>query len=214
MTEACTHAYNVDSICFFCGCAKPPEEFFLFIDTETTGFKKNGALVQEGQGRVCQVAMLLTDSIGKSISETSLLIRPDGWKIGEGARKVHGFTDEQCEKFGIAADTLCGLFMHMAARATLIIAHNEEFDRGMMDVEMAYHQARGFPPSPAQPPKWYCTMKTNTHITPGGKWPKLEEALQYYCGRGLGETAHNAMYDVQACRDIFFAARRKQQAAA
>lgn len=190
------------------------EEIFGFIDTETTGFKKQGNMVQEGQGRVCQIAFLLTDSTGKSLAEVSTLIKPDGWKIGEGAQKVHGFTDEQCEKYGLHAKSVFALFARLASMATLLVAHNEEFDRNMMNVEQAYYNetVKDEKYISVDNP-WFCTMKTNTHIT-GGKWPKLEEALQHFCGRSLGDTAHDAMYDVKACRDIFFAMRKQKEQAA
>lgn len=66
---------------------------------------------------------------------------------------------------------------------------------------------------------WLCTMKPNTEIvkapkkngSSGYKWPSLEEALQFYCKRSVGEFAHDAMYDVKACRDIFFAQAKRPE---
>lgn len=176
-----------------------PDHIFLAIDTETTGFSKNGPRKQDGQGRVCQVAMLLFDGRGRSIMEVSTLIKPDGWKIGEGAGKIHGFTDDQCERFGILQKSAVNLYRCMARKADLLIAHNSEFDQNMMEIEEHYCDDENH-----ALPSYFCTMKTNTHIA-GGKWPKLEATLQHYCKRGLGSMAHNAMYDVQACRDIFLA---------
>lgn len=116
-----------------------PEEVFLFIDTETTGFPKKGAqVIVPGQARVCQVAMLLTDHAGKPLAEFSSLIKPDGWKIDEGAAKVHGFTNEICEKHGMNFRAVLNLFCFMVSRATTIIAHNADFDKQMMDIELAY----------------------------------------------------------------------------
>lgn len=181
-------------------------ETFLFIDYETTGFKKRGAAVQDGQARACQVAMLMTDHKGRSLCEFSSLIKPDGWKIGQGARDVHGFTDDQCELYGLPFISALGLFINLAKKSDLIIAHNVDFDRDISNIEGEYyaHSIQEKWIAPATP--WHCTMKTNTHLT-GGKWPKLEEALQKLCGKTLGTFAHDAMYDVKACRDIFFANR-------
>lgn len=177
-----------------------PDDIILAIDTETTDFIKKGRRQQDGQGRVCQVALLLFDGRGKSIMEVSTLVKPDGWTIGEGAGKIHGFTDEQCERFGVGQKSMIGLYRCMAAKADVIIAHNSDFDQGMIEIEEDYSDEC---PNLSQKP-WFCTMKTNTHIT-GGKWPKLEEALKHFCDRELGEFAHDAMYDVKACRDIFLA---------
>ncbi len=186
------------------------DETFLFIDTETTGFKKSGPLIQEGQARVCQIAMLLTDSNGKSLAEFSALIKPDGWQIGEGAAKVHGFTNDLCEKYGINFKSAVAFYSRMVGMASQVIAHNSEFDRSMMEIEEEYSvnvaTDIGFRYTTSK--QWFCTMKTNTHIK-NGKWPKLTEALQHYCGRASTENAHDAMYDVRDCRDIFFAMREK-----
>lgn len=187
------------------------EEFFLFLDTETTGFSKNGNLIQPGQARVCQIAMLLTDGEGKSLNEFSSLIRPDGWVVGDGAKAVHGFSTEMCERFGINFKAMVSLYQRLASMATGIVAHNSEFDRKMMEIEEEYHT----PSYKKVITPWIDTMKPNTDIVKaphknggnGYKWPTLEETLVFYTGRSLGNTAHNAMYDVQACRDIFFAMR-------
>ena len=169
-----------------------PEDTFLFIDTETTGFKKSGNAIQGGQARVCQVAMLLTDCVGRSLMEVSTLVKPDiyGWEISEGAYKTHGFTKEQCEAFGIQQHEMMQLFLFMAGKCTKLIAHNAEFDHGMMLIELAHYGVE------TELREWFCTMKTNTHLT-GGKWPKLEEALMKLCQRELGEYAHDAMYYVK-----------------
>lgn len=197
------------------------EEFFLFIDTETTGFHKGGDLIQQGQARVCQLAMLLTDASGKSLHEFSSLIKPDNWTIGKGAQEAHGFTDHDCERFGISGKGATVLYQRIASISTLIIAHNIGFDRKLMEIEEAY---TGLPPL-TRP--WYCTQDASTPIVnlpptekmvaAGRNHAKtcgLEEALEFFCGRTLGETAHNAMYDVQACRDIFFAIRKRNEVAA
>ena len=180
---------------------------YLFIDTETTGFFKRGPHIQDDQGRVCQIAMLLTDCVGKSLMEFSALVKPDNWKIGAKAQEIHGFSDIMCEQFGISQRSMVAMYKCAARKASMIVAHNEEFDRNMMDIECAYY-AQAMIGSEVDEVKrqWFCTMKPNTHIT-GGKWPKLEEALQHFCKRSLGNTAHDAMYDVKACRDIFFAMR-------
>ena len=182
---------------------------YLFLDVETTGFKKSGALIQEGQARVCQIAMLLTDENGKHLTEFSSLIKPDGWTISDGAHKVHGFTDEYCEQYGIEFRQAVTIFLTLAQKSKLIVAHNSEFDKGMVDIEKAYayQGIEKYIDMNKEESSWHCTMKTNTHIT-GGKWPKLEEALIHYTGYGLADNAHDAMYDVKACKEIFFATRK------
>jgi DNA polymerase-3 subunit epsilon len=174
---------------------------FLFIDTETTGFKKGGSLIQQGQARVCQVAMILTDNNGRTMSEFCTLIKPDGWTISSGAMAVHGITDQDCIKFGIDQKKMVEIAKDYFSRSNQIVAHNEAFDKAMIEVEHAYYGDQ----SPIlHPNSWFCTMKSNIHIF-GGKWPKLDQALQHYCNKSLGNTAHDALADARACRDIFFA---------
>ena len=107
------------------------EETYLFIDTETTGFFKSGSLIQDGQARVCQIAMLLTDSNGKHLAEFSCLVKPDGWTISQGASDIHGFTDELCEQYGMPFKDMLAVYGHFVSRATRIVAHNSEFDKKM-----------------------------------------------------------------------------------
>lgn len=188
----------------------------IFLDCETTGFSKSGLPKQEGQARVCQIAMLLTDDQGNSLAEFSSLIKPDGWQIHEGAAAVHGFTDEKCEKYGVSARAAYNFYMRMVEISTKIVAHNSKFDSRMMEIEAAYCDM------PHTNKQWYCTMEASAlivNLPPTEKMlmagynkpkpPKLEEALQFLCGRGLGDTAHDAMYDVKACRDIYFELRKR-----
>ena len=188
----------------------------LFLDCETSGFPKPNAHKQEGQARVCQIAMLMTDDEGVSLAEFSCLIKPDGWQIHEKAAAVHGFTDEKCEQYGVSAIGAYTFFYQMSKKATKIIAHNSKFDSRMMEIEAAYCNM------PNNNRQWYCTMEasapivnipaTEKMLTYGftkPKPPKLEEALQFLCGRELGDTAHDAMYDVKACRDIYFELKKR-----
>lgn len=188
----------------------------IFLDCETTGFSKPGLARQQDQARVCQIAILMTDDDGNSLAEFSCLIKPDNWQIQEKAAAVHGFTNEKCEKYGVSARGAYTFFYTLSKVATKIIAHNVKFDSRMMEIEAAYCDM------PHTNKQWYCTMESSAPIVnipstakmiAAGfnkpKPPKLEEALQFFCGRGLGDTAHDAMYDVKACRDIYFELKKR-----
>lgn len=182
---------------------------YLFKDWETTGFKKSGPLVQDGQARGCQVAYLFTDENGNSLAEFAALIEPKGWTVGEGAQAVHGFTTEFCELYGVNIKAALGTYLSLAKRAKLVIAHNAEFDCNITEIECAY--AGVHPPATPR----YCTMLNAATPCglPGNKWPKLEEALQILCGKTI-DKAHDALYDVRACRDIFFELKNRGLVAA
>ncbi len=181
-------------------------EIFLGTDTETTGFKKKGLLIQDKQARVCQLALVLTNLDGEPLAKFSSLIKPDGWTISERATEVHGLTDEVCEEFGMDMKDVYKIWQHFMSKADMIVAHNAAFDRGMMEIESAYvHDIPSGVPT-IQP--WHCTMQENAHL-PGGK--SLKNCLQHYCNRDIGEGAHDALVDAEACLDIFFAMRGKNK---
>ncbi len=120
----------------------------LAVDTETTGFIKKGAKIQEGQARVCQLAMLQVDAKGNAITQFSCLIRPDGaWTVSEGAAAVHGFSTEKCQAEGLFLGDVLKIYSQMVKTSSVIIAHNVEFDRGMMEIEEA-HTVSIPPPRP------------------------------------------------------------------
>ena len=160
--------------------------------------------MQDGQGRVCQIAMILSDSKGNTLGEIASLVKPHDWQIQSGAQKVHGHTDKKCEDFGLIQAGMVSAFIHFINMATIVVAHNEEFDREMMNVELAYSDVvgKGDAVKRLQSP-WICTMKKNKHIA-NGRWPKLDATLKHYCNREI-MNAHDAMADTRACRDIFFA---------
>lgn len=176
------------------------EETFLFTDTETTGFKKNGPLVQDGQARICQIAAILTDATGHRLAELNVIIKPDGWEVGAGAAKVNGLSNELCEKYGMNAVPAFKLFRKLASLATYTVAHNKNFDRDMLFIEEAH----------AQPSleglgggDWLCTMEPNAGLV-GGK--SLKNCVRHYLNREPSN-AHDAMGDTIDCMEIFFAMR-------
>lgn len=172
-------------------------ETYLFTDTETTGFKKQGNLIQKDQARVCQSAMILTDFNGRKLGEFSSLIKPDGWVISAGAFKCNGIKMEDCYQHGISQSAFIHTWELFASRATHIVAHNEKFDREMMEIETAY--AGGANDNTT----WLCTMISNTHLH-GGK--SLKNCVRHYLGREPSK-AHDAMGDTIDCMEVFFAMR-------
>jgi DNA polymerase III subunit epsilon len=204
---------------------------YLGLDTETTGFKKKGALIQEGQARVCQLAMILADEEKKPIAKFSTFIKPDNWTISSGASKATGITDEMCESFGLKMGYAYQMYLMLASKCDAIIAHNSDFDKNMMEIEAAYYHldtpkitnlSDCIPDKP-----WHCTAKTTTNIIKipptekmlragfrNYKTPNLEEALQFFCNKSVGENAHDALVDAEACLEVFFASRNYQKQAA
>ena len=174
---------------------------YLFCDFETTGFKKSGPHIQDGQARACQLAMILCDHTGKSLAEVSLFIKPDNWQVSDYNINTCGITQEMCEAYGVHFAYAVGLFKQLAKKATHIIAHNANFDRGIFEIEEAYCAIAETREPKMPETSWYCTMETNRHLA-GGK--SLSNCVRHYLNREPTQ-AHNAMGDTIDCRNIFFA---------
>ena len=189
---------------------------FLFFDTETTGLPNRSVpLSDPSQPHITQLgAVLQINGEDKMILDT--LIKPDNWPvqpcgniIGKKAMELTGITPEMCEESGIPIADAVDLFMIMASIADFIVCHNTAFDLKLMQIEFA----RLNPDAPSKTvlcgrPS-LCTMKTSTPILKlpkkaggGYKWPKLEEAMQFFFGEGL-DGAHNALVDIQATQRLF-----------
>ncbi len=192
------------------------------IDTETTGLPNQRLNPKDPkQARVLQVALKLVTEEGRVISQFSTLIKPSGWTdIHPKAFDAHGITKEDCEHFGIDAFRAFTVFKHYADLADTFVAHNADFDRGMMKMEA---DALGLD-MPTKP--WHCTMKQATPIckVPPTEAMKrvgrthfknanLKEALKILCRKEL-IGAHDAMNDVNGCLDIFFEMKEREKDAA
>lgn len=194
----------------------------LFIDVETTGFKRSGLIV-EGQARVIQGALIMTDTMGKELASFSGLIYPDGpdnFDIQEGAFEAHGITNDECITSGLPQAYFVEMFIALSRMSNLVIAHNCKSDKAMMEVELAYYgdvrsHAKQSPTTP-----WYCTMENSRslcNIPPTDKMvargrthpknPKLGEAYEFFTKNSLSN-AHDAMADTRACKEIYFGIQR------
>lgn len=189
---------------------------FVFFDTETTGlcdFKQPAGW--EGQPRICQLGAIVTDSDGRVRAEMNLLIRPDGWVIPDAAAAIHGISQENAERYGLSIKGVLSIFDRLLKAAETVVAHNIRFDLFMLEIEshrsgVALHL----------PVRHACTMEDSTNVlklpptrkmTDRGmtkfKNPNLQEAYRHFFGCDF-EGAHDAMADVRACRDVFFALQR------
>ena len=177
-----------------------------FFDTETTGFVKKGALIQPGQSRCVQLAALLVDKDGNELGRIDSIIKPEGFTIPDQVAKIHGITTERALAEGRARMDVLKAFQCMIENSSLVVAHNFDFDRQIMEIEEAYSEGKfDWTGRPAM----YCTMKATTNICKipsargGYKWPKLMEAYKHFFGKEF-ENAHDAFADMIAMKDVFF----------
>ncbi|MGI9489132.1 MAG: 3'-5' exonuclease [Geminicoccaceae bacterium] len=181
---------------------------YLFFDTETTGmYNFKSTHDDPAQPHIVQLAACLVDKIGNVRGSMNMIVKPP-IPIPEGASAVHGITDEIAEHYGFELDEALDVFWKLEARAETLVAHNVNFDRKML--RSAFHRADMHNSFDAfSRAKTFCTMQATTPILKlpghrGYKWPRLEEAYSHFFDEPL-EGAHDAMIDVMACKDVFFA---------
>lgn len=188
---------------------------YIFMDAESTGFPSNSkAPRHEGQARICQYGVIVTDEYGKVMSEVACLVEPDGWSISEGAQEQHGYSDEDCQSFGWESRIALDYFLETTDEASTLVCHNLKFDWRMLEIEVEAHNL-----SLPEFTHKFCTMKLAKPIcglrtkTNALKNPSLQEAHKILCGAEF-EGGHNALVDARACMNIFFALQERKAIAA
>lgn len=185
----------------------------LVFDTETTTFPSaNLAPSHPAQARIVQLAWVLLDDTFKERSCFNSLIRiPSSVRIAEGARKAHGITEEDCEKYGAPVNDTLAIFLDRFANSSTFVAHNIKFDMQLVNIE---HELL-YGPLGYGPKDQFCTMEAMTPIcqlpfangkrsygNQKYKWPTLQEAHQHAFGQRF-EGAHDALADVRATARIY-----------
>jgi DNA polymerase-3 subunit epsilon len=184
----------------------------LFFDTETTGFIQDRLPVDHAsQPYIVQLAAQLCESNGNPLIGFSLII-DNGVDIPEKAAAVHGITTERAVQFGVSPTSALSLFAHLHQRADLIVAHNINFDKAVMETAMTRQQGKEM----RLKKPVFCTMNAATPIVnlpptermmASGfnkpKAPRLEECIKHFFDEEL-KGAHDAMVDVLACSRVYF----------
>lgn len=195
---------------------------FLFYDTETTGLPlRDEPLDHPAQPHLTQIAALLTDGSGGKLGLLDLLIRPDGWTIPEELQKLTGITMDRAETGGVGEDVAVAMFIAMWRRATVRVAHNEGFDAKILSIALRRYPREGNY-GDWESGNCACTQALSTpilNLPPTARMiaagydkpkpPKLEEAYRHFLGCEM-KGAHDALADVRACRDVFFAIRQME----
>lgn len=203
----------------------------IFYDTETSGLPDFKAPSEsEHQPHIVQLAAAMVDLDTREIIQSiDLIVRPDGWVIPDEVAKVHGITQDKALALGVPELTALQAFLHLLddRNSTALryrVAHNESFDARIIRIALKRYtdeeSADKFKSGEA-----YCTMRESTSVVKcpptaamraSGrhhyKNPRLEEAYKHFFGAEL-VGAHNAMVDVKACIDVYFALQDLKQAA-
>ena len=185
---------------------------FLCFDTETTGVT--------GKPHLVQLAFILSEDDGTLRGSANFIIKPEGYEIPNEAASIHGITTEIALRCGVPLSVAVSAFNNSALLCTggKLVAHNLAFDVRIM--RAAYE--RGGWPSRIDNLEPFCTMEAVKNEVrmpptpkmikagvPGFKSPKLSEAYQFIFNKPL-ENAHDALYDVNACKELYLWVQKKR----
>lgn len=186
----------------------------LFFDTETTGIPR-----EDFTPEIVQIAAIVQDTETRRIlHELSLIVTPTG-VIPDEVANLHGITTEFAREVGISQADAHGMFVELIERSEMIVAHNITFDMEMLEINWhgawikatereAFDTMRELTPIMKLPK----TGENHFHDSqnPEYKAPRLQEAYEYFFGKRF-DGAHDAMVDVRACRDVYFAMHDHRQ---
>ena len=187
---------------------------YLFFDTETTGLPKvssRPAAATDNWPRMVTVAWALFSNDGQALSSMQFHILPDGFTIPPAATAIHGITTEQAMQKGIALNSALHMFSGIAAEASILVAHNFNFDYNVLKSEML----RCGLPDGFSNKQFICTMKSTVKYCAipstgkGFKYPTLAE-LYYNLFKSQIPIAHSALADTLCCAKCFFELKRLQ----
>lgn len=185
----------------------------LFFDVETTGLPPRSAKPHDCEKfdgcRVVSIAWVLRDT-DTVFSQRYAVV--DTGSYGEdgsvGAEHIHGVTKQVMCAHGRPVEFILRDFMDDVQKASLIVAHNMDFDQRVVASELhrmgCSEQALFLLEKNSR-----CTMKSTTNLvkikTKYGsyKWPKLDELHACLFGSSF-HNAHHAMCDVDALVKCFY----------
>lgn len=186
---------------------------YLFFDTETTGLvKKTGSPggAAENYPRLVQIGWSIYTDGGQHIACSSALIKPVGFTIPASATKVHGITTAQAAETGVDLSAAMEWFAEAASEATVLVAHNMDFDYGVVKAEFM----RTGIPDTMTGKKSICTMKTTAKFVgipgyKGFKYPTLAELYYSLFKRDMPLQAHSALPDAEICAMCFWELKKQ-----
>jgi DNA polymerase-3 subunit epsilon len=197
-----------------------PRMYVLLFDTETNGLPRmRNALTSDVNNwpRIVQIAWQLwvfSDAGSPRLVERdSYIVKPDeelSWNQESAA--IHGISKERALAEGSPCGEAFAAFTRVAAKATVLVAHNMAFDKPVLKAEyLRLNRAEGFG---WWPPHEYCTCE-NTKVLcklPSKfaktwdpyKLPKLTELYSFLHGDIAASFEwHNAIGDVECLVSCF-----------
>jgi DNA polymerase-3 subunit epsilon len=116
---------------------------YVIIDTETSGIPKykgdDGKPIPadaEGQPRLAELAMVFLDEKLAIEREIALYVRPDNWKMDEGATSVNGLTDDFLNEHGKPITEVLSEYQNAIEDGRIVAAFGAQFDTKILRGEL------------------------------------------------------------------------------
>ena len=188
----------------------------LTFDVETTGLpKRRGASLYDTAQfpYVVQLSWLVYNT-GTNIVEkvSDYIVRlPAGVLVPPRAAAIHGITNDRMLAEGDPIQPVLSEFMLDVSRCTFLVAHNLEFDKTIVEVELIRNK---FAKRLSRYRKMeYCTMRNSIKLCGLKMWsnykskyvpkyPKLMELHEKLFGT-IPENLHNSLVDILVCFRCF-----------
>lgn len=182
----------------------------LFVDVETDGLpQRHRNLEHSDWPHIVQAAWIVSDGNGNILRSASRIVKPVGFNIPNEAVTIHGITTKTARELGTEPQTVLHVLNREIDRASLIVAHNLDFDANVI----ASESMRFGIPCRILSKNGYCTMKNTMDLTQlyfqdspcsnEWKWPTLEELYIHLFGHSF-EGAHDAEADIRACYECYW----------
>jgi len=187
----------------------------LFFDTETNGlWRRDLNPDHEDQPRLVSLAFQVTDDNEKVVAQYSSRIEPKNveypeFKIPKEAADIHGISTKEAQDTGISLNVALAVFTYFSSKCHTLVAHNLAFD-----IQIIQREVNLLKYIWKQPDNFHCTMMTSKdEMKLEGKFsdykfPKLQECFDHFFHKGV-QNYHDALLDVQLCRELYFQLRRK-----
>lgn len=181
------------------------QEYFLVVDTETSGLPKNWTAPYSNEKNwphIVQIAWIIYDKSHQEIKRENHFIRDSDFTIDKAALKIHKITSEYLQTHGETKEEVMLLFAEDIEKyKPLVIGHFIELDYHMVNVEL-YRMGREnrFKDLP-----FFCTMKASAPYITNAVISHLKlDKFYTILFNEIPENVHNALSDALNTAKIFF----------
>ncbi|WP_196941327.1 3'-5' exonuclease [Sphingobacterium pedocola] len=181
------------------------KNYFLFVDTETSGLPKRWDQPYSLKGNwpfSIQIAWIIFDKNGVEIKRENYYINEKDFSIDPSALKVHGITHQFLEQNGQRRKKVMNkLAYDIKKYDPILVGHFIELDFHMLSAD--FYRSGIYCPLDGYP--LFCTMLASKQYVenPRAKFLRLSELYTYLFDQSVSNI-HNAIVDVEITAASFF----------